>query len=144
MMGTASLLITTTMHGVYAGGMSYFMRATALDQKVFDFVTPKFSHAFGLGLVAGLTHLTLSAVNRKLTSTTFTPQTGMYAAGYDKKSDFPKVYEICRAIIPIISAFSSTYLLRQMNYSIPYGFTAVCLIPYVMIIVAQSLQQDFE
>lgn len=140
-----SLLLNTSVGGIYAGGMAYLMQASNLDQRIFEFVAPKFQHACGLGVVYALTEMTLKAVIRTFTGTTFSEQNMMYIGSYtEMDSEYPKIYEICATISPIISAFSATYLLRQMNYSIPYRFTAVCLIPWVLANVVRSLENDFN
>lgn len=105
----------------YTGGMSYFIRATNLDQRVFDFVAPKFSHACAFGAIFGLSQIILVKV-KVLNATTIEKE--------DKTSKkHLTAYEIDPKISLVISAFGSAFLLRQMNYTMPYLFAVICLIP---------------
>jgi hypothetical protein len=134
--------LNTTFSGLYAGGISYFLQATALDQKVFDFAAPHFKHAFAFGAVYSLSNLTLEAIIRDLTHTTFTTESMMYAGTYtEMHSANPAVYKIGHVLAKVISAFGSVYLVRQMNYSISYRFAAICMLPSLIISVAKVNQE---
>lgn len=135
-------ILNATLSGLYAGGMSYFLRATALDQKIFDFAASHFKHAFAFGAVYSLTNLTLEAMIRDLTHTTFTNEWMMCVGSYkEMHSAHPTAYKICHDLAKIISVFGSAYLLRQMNYSISYRFAIVCTLPSLIISAARINQE---
>lgn len=113
LLGLKNAATWTAIGTVYAGGLSYVIRATNLDQKIFNFVAPKFSHACGLGAMCALGSLALMnfrVINSQRNGT----------------------YKIDSSLSLVISTFGSAYLLRQMNYTMPYLFTVVCLVPFVV------------
>ncbi len=135
-----SIIFSTTLGGMYTGGISYLLKASALDKKVFDFTAPFFKDAFAFGALYSLTNLTLEAGIRELTGTTFTRESMMYAGTYrEMHSQHPKVYSISSVLAKIISAFGSAYALKQMNYSVSYRFAVVCMLPSVIMWAAKKI-----
>lgn len=131
-------IANSLLAGAYTGSIAAVIKASQLDQKIFDFVAPQFSHAFAFGALATMMHLTLSNIIAKVTSTRV--ETG-YVWGYkyeDVESKHPTVYKIGKTLSPVISAFGSAYLLRQMNYTMPYRFIGVCAIPLVLYSLSSS------
>ncbi len=125
-----SIIFDTTLCGMYTGGISYLLKASALDKKVFDFTAPFFKDAFAFGALYSLTNLTLEAGIRELTGTTFTRESMMYVGTYtEMHSQHPKAYSIGCFLAKIISTFGSVYALKQMNYSISYRFAVICMLP---------------
>lgn len=135
-------LSIATIAGTFSAGLSYGLKATALDQKVFDFAAPHFKLAFAFGAIYSITDSALDGIIQNLTNTSFK---GEYMQGYrwtEMHSDHPRAYKFGRVLAKIISAVGTVYVLRQMNYSISYRFAAVCMIPSLIHAAAKAHQDS--
>ena len=108
---------------------AYFLRATNLDQKIFNFVAPRIREAGALSALFCVSNLVLKVI-------VIGVGWGSIAlTNWDNKTKEPlrkMVVTISMIFIPLLAAFLSMEVLRRNHYAIPYQFAAVCLIlPYI-------------
>lgn len=124
-------IIWPTIVGTYTGTLAAALHKSGLDQKIFDFVTPKFSHAFTFGVCTTLSYSLLSRIVEEATGTTWEtiPGSQLGPTHTELNSKHEKAYQVGNFAAGLLSVFGSVYLLQNMNYNISYRFALIALIP---------------
>ena len=123
-------VITAAFEGLYNGGVAYLLDYSKTDKKIFDFATPKGTHAVAFGVLSSLAYCFGEIFVRNMTNTQVSRN------GFC--SDNIHAYRHGCFAARILALIGTAYALNQMHYRIPYRFIPISLIPNALVYLYQN------